>query len=60
MRDSTEQIGWVVTILLAIAAIMACTVMGRATIENNWFVIILFMTLLVICGVLALPYKWRD
>ena len=60
MRDSTEQTGWVVTILLAIAAIMACTVMERAINERNWFVIILFMTLLAICGVLALRYKWGD
>lgn len=60
MRDSTEQTGWVVTILLVIAAIMACTVMERAINEQNWFVIILFMALLAICGVLALRYKWGD
>ena len=60
MQKSTEQTGWVVVILLAVAAIIACTVMERAINEQIWFVIILFMTLLVICGVLALRYKWRD
>ena len=60
MQNSTEQTGWVVTILLAIAAIIACTVLERAINEQSWFVIILFMTLLAICGVLALRYKWGD
>ena len=57
MKEPTEQIGWIVIILLAIAAIMACTVMERAINENNWFVIILFMALIAICGVLAMRYK---
>jgi len=60
MKDSTEQTGWIVITLLAIAAIIACTVMERAINEQRWFVIILFMTLLAICGVLALRYKWGD
>lgn len=60
MQKATEQTGWVVVILLAVAAIMACTVMERAINENNWFVIILFMALLTICGVLAMRHKWKD
>ena len=62
MQNSTEQTGWVVVILLAIAAIIANTLMPRliGVPVHRWFVVILFMTLLALCGVLALRYKWRD
>ena len=66
MRDSTEQIGWVVTILLAIAAIIANTLMMPPTDEpigepgGGPFVVTIFMILIAICGFLAMRYKWRD
>ena len=62
MKDSTEQDGWVVVVLLAIAAIIANTLLPRLinVPVHRWGIVILFMALLLICGVLALRYKWRD
>ena len=62
MRNSNEQTGWVVVTLLAIAAIIGSTLMERLinVPVHRWLIVILFMTLLLICGVLALQYKWRD
>ena len=54
MQEPTEQIGWVVTILLAIAAIVANTIAGTN------LGIILMITLLAICGVLAMRYEGRG
>jgi hypothetical protein len=64
MDDSSKTVGWIVIVLLAIAAIIANTLIPRqmqmGELEEGMLSIILFMTLLVICGVLALRYKWRD
>ena len=61
MQNSTEQTGWVVIILLAIAAIIANTLIPRLIgAPVGTFIVIIFMALLAICGVLALRYKWRD
>jgi hypothetical protein len=54
MQEPTEEIRWVVTILLAVAAIVANTGAGTN------FGIILMITLLAICGVLALRYEGRG
>jgi len=54
MQEPTEEIRWVVIILLAIAAIVANTGAGTN------FGIILMITLLAICGVLALRYEGRG
>ena len=62
MKDSSETGGWVVIVLLAIAAIIANTLIPRLIGEprHGLLIIILFMTLIAICGVLALRYKSRD
>ena len=72
MQQPTEEGGWIATVLLAIAAIIAC---APAPYPNNnltlmeWLlsqpihrggIVFIFMTLLAICGILALRYKWRD
>ena len=69
---ATEEVGWIVTVLLAVAAIIAS---APAPAPNNNLrlmeylltqpihrggIVFIFMTLLAICGVLALRYKWRD
>jgi len=54
MQEPTEEIRWVVTILLAIAAIVANTVAGTN------LGIILMITLLAICGVLTMRYEGRG
>ncbi len=61
MQEPTEQIVWIVIILLAIAAIIANTLIPRLIgAPVGTFVVIIFMALLAICGVLALRHKWRD
>ena len=69
---ATEEVGWIVTVLLAVAAIIAS---APAPAPNNNLrlmeylltqpihrggIVFIFMTLLAICGVLALRYKWID
>jgi len=62
MKNPTEGTRWVVTILLAVAAIIACTLMPRLIDVpiDRWFVVILFMTLLAICAVLSLRYQGKG
>jgi hypothetical protein len=62
MKESSEQDAWVVVVLLAIAAIIGATLMPRLinVPVHRWLIVILFMALLLICGVVALRYKWRD
>ena len=61
MQEPTEQIGWTVIALLAIAAIIANTLMPRLIGEPvGIFIAIVFMTLIAICGVLAMRYRGRG
>lgn len=62
MQDSSETVGWIVIVLLAIAAMIANLAIPRLIGEpvQGLLIIILFMTLLAICGLLAMRYKWRD
>lgn len=61
MKDSSETVGWIVIVLLAIAAIIANTEIPRLIGDpvRGPLLIILFMTLIAICGVLAVRYKSR-
>ena len=61
MKDSSETVGWIVIVLLAIAAIIANTEIPRLIGDpgRGPLLIILFMTLIAICGVFAVRYKWR-
>ena len=61
MQEPTEQIGWTVIVLLAIAAIIANTLIPRLIGEpGHGLLIIVFMTLIAICGVLAMRYEGRG
>jgi len=52
--QATEEVGWIVTVLLAIAAIIANTVAGT---NLGAFLLI---TLLAICGVFAIRHERRG
>ena len=54
MQEPTAQIGWVVTILLAGAAIVA------NTLKDSPLGISLLITLLAICAVLAVLHEGRG
>jgi len=56
MQEPTEEIGWVATTLLAVAAI----VINIKTLAGTGFGIILMIILLAICAVLALQYEGRG
>jgi len=58
MQEPSEQIGWIVIVLLAIAAIVANTLIPRVidNPEQGIPAIILFMVLIAICGVLGMRY----
>ena len=62
MKDSNATIGWIVIVLLAIAAIGANTLIPRLIDDptNGPFVITIFMILMAICGFLAVRYKSTD
>lgn len=65
MKEPTEQIGWTVIVLLAIAAIIANTLIPRVINdlehpERGILAITLFMVFIAICGVLAMRYRGKN
>jgi len=52
--QATEEVGWIVTVLLAIAAIIVSTVGGT----NLGIILLIILT--AICGVLAMRYETRG
>lgn len=62
MQEPSEQIGWTVIVLLAIAAIIANTLIPRVINdpEQGILAIILFMVFIAICGVLGMRYMGKG
>ncbi len=62
MTNSSETTGRIVIVLLAIAAIIANTLIPRLINDpvDGPFIITIFMILIAICGFLAARYKSTD
>ena len=62
MKDSSGTIGWIVIVLLGIAAIIANTLMMLPIYGSvgGRVVVTIFMILIAICGLLAVRYKSTD
>ena len=59
MRQPSDQVGWIVGALLTSAALIANMAMPRIMSEpaGDEGVFILFMALLITCGILVLRYE---